>query len=145
MDTRQAMGIGTAGFTAALAIHRLLQNGQTPELGPVAVTGATGGVGSLAIGLLAGLGFRVTGITSKTSADDYLRGLGASEVLHLQGRELGTKPLEKPLWGGGIDNLGAPPWPGSPAPPSPAAASPASVSPRARNSTPPSCPLFFGA
>ena len=106
IDARTAMGLGTAGFTAALAIHRLEQMGQTPELGPMAVTGATGGVGSVAIALLAGLGFKVTAVTSKSTADDYLRGLGASEIFHLSGKELGSKPLEKILWGGAVDNLG---------------------------------------
>ena len=106
IDARTAMGLGTAGFTAALAILRLEQNGQTPELGPIAVTGATGGVGSVAITLLAGLGFKVTAVTSKTTADDYLRGLGATEIFYLKGRELGTRPLEKTLWGGAVDSLG---------------------------------------
>ncbi len=106
IDARTAMALGTAGFTAALAIHRLERNGQAPELGPIAVTGATGGVGSVAINLLAGLGYRVTALTSKTTADDYLRGLGATDILHLKGLELGTKPLEKTLWGGAVDNLG---------------------------------------
>jgi NADPH2:quinone reductase len=106
IDARTAMALGTAGFTAALAIYRLEQNDQTPELGPIAVTGATGGVGSVAINLLAGLGYRVTALTSKTTADDYLRGLGATDILHLKGLELGTKPLEKLLWGGAVDNLG---------------------------------------
>ncbi len=106
IDARTAMALGTAGFTAALAIHRLERNGQTPALGPIAVTGATGGVGSVAINLLAGLGYRVTALTSKTTADDYLRGLGATDILHLKGMELGTKPLEKTLWGGAVDNLG---------------------------------------
>ena len=106
IDARTAMGLGTAGFTAALAIHRLEQMGQTPELGPMAVTGATGGVGSVAIALLAGLGFKVTAVTSKSTADDYLRGLGASEIFHLKGKELGARPLEKILWGGAVDNLG---------------------------------------
>ena len=106
IDARTAMGLGTAGFTAALAIVRLEQMGQTPELGPMAVTGATGGVGSVAIALLSGLGFKVTAVTSKTTADDYLRGLGASEIFHLKGKELGAKPLEKILWGGAVDNLG---------------------------------------
>lgn len=108
LDTRAAMILGTAGFTAALAIHRLEQNGQTPELGPVAVTGATGGVGSLAINMLAGLGYAVTALTSKTSADAYLRDLGAREILHLGELQLGTKPLEKARFGGAIDNLGGP-------------------------------------
>ena len=106
IDARTAMGLGTAGFTAALAIIRLEQMGQAPELGPIAVTGATGGVGSVAIALLSGLGFKVTAVTSKTTADDYLRGLGASEIFHLKGQELGAKPLEKILWGGAVDNLG---------------------------------------
>lgn len=106
IDARTAMGLGTAGFTAALAIHRMEQMGQVPEMGPVAVTGATGGVGSVAIALLAGLGFKVTAVTSKATADDYLKGLGASDIFHLKGRELGTRPLEKVLWGGAVDNLG---------------------------------------
>jgi NADPH2:quinone reductase len=106
IDARTAMGLGTAGFTAALAIHRLEQMGQVPEMGPVAVTGATGGVGSVAIALLAGLGFRVTAVTSKATADEYLKALGATDIFHLKGRELGTKPLEKVLWGGAVDNLG---------------------------------------
>jgi NADPH2:quinone reductase len=106
IDARTAMGLGTAGFTAALAIHRLEQMGQTPDLGPMAVTGATGGVGSVATALLAGLGFKVTAVTSKSTADDYLRSLGASEIFHLKGKELGAKPLEKILWGGAVDNLG---------------------------------------
>ncbi len=106
IDARTAMELGTAGFTAALAVHRMEQMGQVPELGPIAVTGATGGVGSVAITLLAGLGFRVTAVTSKATADDYLKALGASDIFHLKGRELGTKPLEKVLWGGAVDNLG---------------------------------------
>lgn len=106
LDVRTAMAIGTAGFTAALAIHRLEQLGQHPGLGPVAVSGATGGVGSYAINMLAGLGYQVTALTHKDSADDYLKGLGASEVLHLRGRELGKRPLEKAVFGGAVDNLG---------------------------------------
>ncbi len=106
IDARTAMALGTAGFTAALAIHRLEQIGQVPEMGPIAVTGATGGVGSVAIALLSGLGFQVTAVTSKATADDYLKSLGATDIFHLKGRELGTKPLEKVLWGGAVDNLG---------------------------------------
>lgn len=106
LDTRAAMGVGTAGFTAALAIHRMELNGQVPELGPVAVTGATGGVGSLAIDMLSGLGYTVTAVTSKADANDYLESLGASDVLNLKTAELGDKPLEKALWGGAVDNLG---------------------------------------
>jgi acrylyl-CoA reductase (NADPH) len=106
LDTRTAMILGTAGFTAALAIHRMEQNGQRPELGPVAVTGATGGVGSVAIALLAGLGYSVTALTHKDTADDYLKRLGATEILHTRGMELGTRPLEKARFGGAVDNLG---------------------------------------
>jgi len=106
LDLRAAMGIGTAGFTAALAIHRMEQNGQCPEQGMVVVTGATGGVGSMAIDMLAGRGYSVTAMTSKTSADDYLRTLGADEILNLKEFELGSKPLEKALWAGAVDNLG---------------------------------------
>ena len=88
IDARTAMGLGTAGFTAALAIHRLEQNG--PDAGDGARSpspGATGGVGSVAIALLAGLGFKVTAVTSKTTADDYLKGLGASDIFHLKGQD----------------------------------------------------------
>lgn len=106
LDTRAAMGLGTAGFTAALAIHRMERNGQVPDLGPVAVTGATGGVGSLAIDMLSGLGYPVTAVTSKADAADYLQALGASEILNLKTAELGDKPLEKAIWGGAVDNLG---------------------------------------
>jgi len=106
LDLRAAMGIGTAGFTAALAIHRMEQNDQRPEHGPVAVDGATGGVGSMAVDMLAGRGYSVTAITSKTNADEYLRTLGADQILNLKELELGSKPLEKALWAGAIDNLG---------------------------------------
>ncbi|UCG73777.1 MAG: oxidoreductase [Chromatiales bacterium] len=106
LDTRTAMGLGTAGFTAALAIHRMELNGQVPALGPVAVTGATGGVGSLAVDMLSGLGYSVTAITSKTDAADYLQTLGAHDVLNVKTMELGNKPLEKALWGGAVDNVG---------------------------------------
>ncbi len=110
IDTRSAMGIGTAGFTAALAIHRLEQNGQTPELGPIAVTGATGGVGSFAIDMLAARGYSVTALTGKAgSAGEYLKNLGASDVLDMKSLELGEKPLEKVRWGGAVDNLGGVP------------------------------------
>ena len=106
LDPRAAMGIGTAGFTAALAIHRMEQNGQRPEQGPIAVDGATGGVGSLAVDMLAGRGYSVTAMTSKTNADEYLQTLGADEILNLKALELGNRPLEKALWAGAVDNLG---------------------------------------
>ncbi|MCB1598295.1 MAG: alcohol dehydrogenase catalytic domain-containing protein, partial [Gammaproteobacteria bacterium] len=78
LDARTAMSFGTAGFTAALAIHRLEQNGLSPDLGPVIVTGATGGVGSFAVAMLAERGYQVTALTRKTTAGEYLKGLGAS-------------------------------------------------------------------
>ena len=106
LDARTAMGIGTAGFTAALAIHRMEQNGQTPELGPIAVNGATGGVGSIAIDMLSRRGYSVTALTSKTTATEYLEGLGATEILNIKDLDLGKRPLEKAIWGGAIDSLG---------------------------------------
>lgn len=106
VDARSAMSIGTAGYTAAMAIHRMEQNGQQPEQGPIAVNGATGGVGSMAVDMLAGRGYAVTALTRKTDAEGYLRSLGADEILNLNDLEFGTRPLEKTLWAGAIDNLG---------------------------------------
>ncbi len=106
LDARTAMGLGTAGFTAALAINRMEQNGQAPEHGPIAVDGATGGVGSIAIDMLSQRGYSVTALTSKATANEYLQGLGASEILNIKELELGERPLEKAIWGGAIDNLG---------------------------------------
>jgi len=106
LGLRDAMVLGTAGFTAALAIHRMEQNGQCPELGPVAVTGATGGVGSLAVDMLAGLGYQVTAVTGKADSSSYLQELGASQILNREELDLGKRPLEKGLWGGAVDNLG---------------------------------------
>lgn len=108
LTLRETMQIGTAGFTAALAIHRMEQNGQTPAGGPIAVNGATGGVGSLAINLLAGRGYEVWAISGKPEADDYLLGLGATKVLRRQDMDTGGGPLLKAVLGGGIDNLGGP-------------------------------------
>ncbi len=104
---RDSMALGTAGFTAALAIHRMEQNGQTPAMGPVAVSGATGGVGSVAIDLLAGRGYEVHAITRKAERSaDYLTALGAAVVIDADGLEKGSRPLEKAVWGGAVDNLG---------------------------------------
>jgi NADPH2:quinone reductase len=100
------MAIGTAGFTAAMAVQALEHNGVRPGDGPVAVPGATGGVGSVAIDLLAGLGYEVTAITGKPDADDYLRELGATAILRRQELEMGTRPLEKGLWAGAVDPVG---------------------------------------
>jgi acrylyl-CoA reductase (NADPH) len=106
MTDADAMKLGTAGFTAALAIHRMEQNGQTPGKGPVVVTGATGGVGSLAVNMLAGRGYEVVAVSGKPDADDYLREIGATRILRRQDINLGAKPLEAVLWAGAIDNVG---------------------------------------
>ncbi len=103
---REAMALGTAGFTAALAVHRMEQNGQQPGNGPVAVNGATGGVGSVAVDLLAGRGYEVHAISHKATAADYLRELGAAEVVAAAELEMGSRPLEKAVWAGAVDNLG---------------------------------------
>jgi acrylyl-CoA reductase (NADPH) len=106
MSTADAMAVGTAGFTAALAIMRMEQNGLKPASGPVVVTGASGGVGSVAVDLLAGLGYEVTAISGKDDQHEYLRHLGASQVLSRHSLELGRKPLEKPIWAGAVDPVG---------------------------------------
>ena len=82
------------------------QNGQLPDLGPVVVTGATGGVGSLAIDMLDARGYEVVALTGKADAGDYLRGIGAGEVLLRGNVDFGSRPLEKTLWAGAIDNVG---------------------------------------
>jgi NADPH2:quinone reductase len=102
----EAMALGTAGFTAGLAVHRLEANGLRPGGGPVAVTGATGGVGSVAIGILAKLGYEVTAITGKDGEHDYLKALGASAILSRHTLEMGTRPLEKATWAGAVDAVG---------------------------------------
>lgn len=101
-----AMAIGTAGFTAALAVDRMEQNGQTPEHGPILVDGATGGVGSVAIDILSGRGYEAVALTGKAESEDYLLALGASRVLLRQDVDLGKRPMERAEWGGAIDNLG---------------------------------------
>lgn len=109
LSQREAMIIGTAGFTAALSIERLREHGVLPESGPVAVTGATGGVGSMAVALLASLGYEVAAGTGKPDAADFLRELGAADVL---GRDeiAGAvhKPLQKERWAGAVDPVGGP-------------------------------------
>ncbi len=103
----EAMALGTAGFTAALAIHRLEQNELTPQKGKVIVTGATGGVGSLAIRMLSQLGYHVVALTGKKSEQEYLLSLGASEILSRSEIDFGSKrPLEKSLWAGALDAVG---------------------------------------
>ena len=100
------MAIGTAGFTAALAIHRMEQNGQAPGKGAIVVTGASGGVGSIAVDLLAGRGYEAVAVSGKAEADDYLKAIGASRILRRQEIDLGKRPMEATQWGGGIDNVG---------------------------------------
>jgi NADPH2:quinone reductase len=100
------MAIGTAGFTAALSVAGLERNGAAPANGPVIVTGATGGVGSMAVQLLAARGYTVTALTGKDAEHDYLRSLGAADVLSRATLQMGTRPLEKPLWAGAVDPVG---------------------------------------
>ena len=102
----EAMQIGTAGYTAALAIHRMEQNGQSPDQGPIVVTGATGGVGSVAIDMLTGRGYEAIAVTGKATEEAYLREIGASRILLRDQIDLGKRPMEKAQWGGAIDNLG---------------------------------------
>jgi NADPH2:quinone reductase len=102
----EAMAIGTAGFTAALALDRMEQNGQQPGSGPLLVTGATGGVGSLALDLFSARGYEVVALTGKADAEAYLRELGAVSVLDRRHLDMGTRPLEKAQWGGALDNVG---------------------------------------
>jgi acrylyl-CoA reductase (NADPH) len=106
LDAFSAMALGTAGFTAALAIHRMEQNGQEPAGGPIAVTGASGGVGSIAIDMLSARGYRVVAVSGKAEAAPYLEELGASEVLLRKELDFGSRPLENARFGGAIDNLG---------------------------------------
>lgn len=102
-----AMALGTAGFTAALAVVRMEENRLMPASGPVIVTGATGGVGSLAVNILASRGYHVVALTGKESEADYLRGLGAAEVMLRSTLDLTKiRPLDTARWAGAVDNLG---------------------------------------
>jgi acrylyl-CoA reductase (NADPH) len=106
LSARDAMAIGTAGFTAALSLVDMEQNGLKPERGPVIVTGATGGVGSVAVQLLAARGYDVTAMTGKDDEHEFLRSLGAKDVLSRKTLQMGTRPLEKSLWAGAVDVAG---------------------------------------
>ena len=106
LDAFTAMALGTAGFTAALAIQRLEHNGQSPQQGPIVVTGASGGVGSIAVDMLAARGYRVVAVSGKAAAGEYLKELGAAEVLTRQDLELGSRPLENARFAGAIDSVG---------------------------------------
>ncbi|WP_400248130.1 acryloyl-CoA reductase [Niallia sp. JL1B1071] len=107
LSLKEAMIIGTAGFTTALSVQRLLDNGMKPENGPVLVTGATGGVGSFGVAMLSKLGFEVVASSGKKEAEDYLTSIGASSVIGREEVYNGkVKALDKQLWAGAIDPVG---------------------------------------
>lgn len=107
MRPDEAMALGTAGFTAGLAILRMEENHLRPANGPVVVSGATGGVGSLAIDMLAGMGYEVVALTRKSTEEAYLRQLGAARILPLESIDLAkVRPLEGAQWAGAVDNVG---------------------------------------
>ncbi len=102
----EAMAFGTAGFTAAIAVIRMEDNGQIPSRGPILVTGATGGVGSFAISMFSNIGYEVVALSGKKDHEPYLKELGASDVIDRHTLEMGDRPLEKAIWGGAVDNVG---------------------------------------
>lgn len=106
LSTQQSMAIGTAGLTAMLCVMALEEGGITPESGPVVVTGAAGGVGSVAVAILAKLGYQVSAVTGRESTHDYLRSLGASEILSREEMAAKPRPLEKQRWAGAVDTVG---------------------------------------
>ncbi|HWQ39763.1 MAG TPA: oxidoreductase [Burkholderiales bacterium] len=107
LDLFEAMALGTAGFTAGLAVERMEHEGLKPAAGPVIVTGATGGVGSVAVDILAGRGYQVVALTGKEGETAYLKKLGAQEVMLRANLDLAKiKPLDKATWAGAVDNLG---------------------------------------
>jgi acrylyl-CoA reductase (NADPH) len=107
MKPRDAMAIGTAGYTAMLAVMALERQGVTPQRGPVVVTGAAGGVGSVAVAILAKLGYEVVASTGRTEEADYLRSLGAAEVISRQELAGTPRPLAKERWAGAVDAVGS--------------------------------------
>ncbi len=109
ISTREAMAIGTAGYTAMLAVMALENHGLTAERGPVAVTGAAGGVGSVAVAVLAKRGFTVHAVTGRPQETDYLKGLGAAEIVDRKELTGPAKALAKERWAGGIDVAGSTP------------------------------------
>jgi putative YhdH/YhfP family quinone oxidoreductase len=106
LTLRESMVLGTAGFTAALSLYRMLQNGQVPSMGPIVVTGATGGVGSLAIDILTRAGFEAHAISGKLEHFDDLIALGAKQCISRKDLHWGQRPLETSRWAGAIDNVG---------------------------------------
>ena len=106
LSMKECMVIGTAGFTAGLAIYRMLVNGQMPDKGPIVVTGASGGVGSIAVNQLAGLGYETIAVSGRREFDPYLLSLGASKVCAAGDLNLSDRPMDKGIFGGAIDNVG---------------------------------------
>jgi len=106
LTLRDAMSIGTAGFSAALGLYRMEANGQTPDMGPIVVTGASGGVGSMAIDLFTKAGYEVHAISGKVGEFDYLQSLGAKQCISRHDLHWGQKPLETSRWAGCVDNVG---------------------------------------
>ncbi len=106
MDAAKAMSIGTAGLTAMLCVMALEEGGITPDKGTVVVTGAAGGVGSVAVAILSKLGYKVAAVTGRESTHEYLRGLGATELLSREEMAEKARPLEKQRWAGAIDTVG---------------------------------------
>ena len=107
LSAREAMAIGTAGFTAMLAVIALEKQGISPKSGPIVVTGAAGGVGSVATAVLAKLGYHVIASTGRTSEEPYLKSLGAAEVIDRNELSGPAKPLAKERWAGGVDSVGS--------------------------------------
>jgi acrylyl-CoA reductase (NADPH) len=105
--TKQAMAIGTAGYTASLCVEALVKHGLTPERGEVLVTGASGGVGSVAIALLAKAGYKVVASTGKTSEGDYLKALGATQIIDRNELSQPGKPMQKERWAAVVDSVGS--------------------------------------
>jgi putative YhdH/YhfP family quinone oxidoreductase len=106
LSLREAMGIGTAGFSAAMSLDRMEQNGQRPEMGPIVVTGASGGLGTVAIDLLTAAGYEAHAITGKVEEFDWLEHLGAKQCISRHDLHWGQRPLETARWAGCIDTVG---------------------------------------
>jgi acrylyl-CoA reductase (NADPH) len=106
LSTREAMGIGTAGFTAAISLYRMEALGQTPQAGPIVVTGASGGVGSFAIDIFTHAGYQMHAITGKVDQFDYLENLGARQCISRHDLHWGQRPMESTRWAGCVDNVG---------------------------------------
>ena len=107
MSAREAMAIGTAGYTAMLAVMALEGHGLTPDRGPIAVTGAAGGVGSVAVAVLAKRGFSVSAVTGRPQEADYLKSLGAVEIIERKELAGPPRPLAKERWAGAVDSVGS--------------------------------------